>query len=179
MSTTAGRPSAAPPTQPAPRCQAWSGNLSSAAIHYVLTDAPWTHAVAPVFFSRRRRQTSSLCDWSSDVCSSDLGQLCAGGGSAPPPPSPPPPSPPPDTTPPSAPGGLAAGLVIERTAAFGFTVWLECRRVLCRSIDSGQTKLATTTSTSATVTGLSPSTAYTFTVRAFDEIGRASCRERA
>src|SRR5438034_7404127 len=28
------------------------------------------------FFSSRRRHTSSLCDWSSDVCSSDLSQ-CA------------------------------------------------------------------------------------------------------
>src|SRR5947207_11377056 len=27
------------------------------------------------FFSSRRRHTRSLCDWSSDVCSSDLGQL--------------------------------------------------------------------------------------------------------
>src|SRR5438132_13374521 len=26
------------------------------------------------FFSSRRRHTSSLCDWSSDVCSSDLGE---------------------------------------------------------------------------------------------------------
>src|SRR5260221_2425917 len=26
------------------------------------------------FFSSRRRHTISLCDWSSDVCSSDLGQ---------------------------------------------------------------------------------------------------------
>src|SRR5260221_1621233 len=26
------------------------------------------------FFSSRRRHTSSLCDWSSDVCSSDLPQ---------------------------------------------------------------------------------------------------------
>src|SRR5438132_9531613 len=26
------------------------------------------------FFSSRRRHTRSLCDWSSDVCSSDLGQ---------------------------------------------------------------------------------------------------------
>src|SRR5437588_955395 len=26
----------------------------------------------PVFFARRRRHTSSLCDWISDVCSSDL-----------------------------------------------------------------------------------------------------------
>src|SRR5260221_9632628 len=27
------------------------------------------------FFSSRRRHTRSLCDWSSDVCSSDLNQL--------------------------------------------------------------------------------------------------------
>src|SRR5438034_9364536 len=28
-----------------------------------------------LFFSSRRRHTSSLCDWSSDVCSSDLNDL--------------------------------------------------------------------------------------------------------
>src|SRR5260221_2169622 len=28
-------------------------------------------ALAAVFFSSRRRHTRSLCDWSSDVCSSD------------------------------------------------------------------------------------------------------------
>src|SRR5215211_6265682 len=33
------------------------------------------------FFSSRRRHTSSLCDWSSDVCSSDLRR--AGSGSPP------------------------------------------------------------------------------------------------
>src|SRR5215211_5850756 len=31
------------------------------------------------FFSSRRRHTRSLCDWSSDVCSSDLGRRCRGG----------------------------------------------------------------------------------------------------
>src|SRR5438034_9823299 len=31
------------------------------------------------FFSSRRRHTRSLCDWSSDVCSSDLGAMnCIG-----------------------------------------------------------------------------------------------------
>src|SRR5437588_7810690 len=30
------------------------------------------------FFSSRRRHTRSLCDWSSDVCSSDLGDACGG-----------------------------------------------------------------------------------------------------
>src|SRR5436190_11868366 len=29
------------------------------------------------FFSSRRRHTRSLCDWSSDVCSSDLGPTAA------------------------------------------------------------------------------------------------------
>src|SRR5438034_4490531 len=28
------------------------------------------------FFSSRRRHTRSLCDWSSDVCSSDLSSAC-------------------------------------------------------------------------------------------------------
>src|SRR5438034_2811016 len=35
------------------------------------------------FFSSRRRHTRSLCDWSSDVCSSDLGdqhRRAVGGG---------------------------------------------------------------------------------------------------
>src|SRR5947207_12312947 len=38
--------------------------------------------LAPVFFffSSRRRHTRSLCDWSSDVCSSDLGELRARDG---------------------------------------------------------------------------------------------------
>src|SRR5438034_4164636 len=30
------------------------------------------------FFSSRRRHTRSLCDWSSDVCSSDLAWNCGG-----------------------------------------------------------------------------------------------------
>src|SRR5947207_12490712 len=34
-----------------------------------------THDVDRFFFSSRRRHTSSLCDWSSDVCSSDLFSL--------------------------------------------------------------------------------------------------------
>src|SRR5215211_9042441 len=32
------------------------------------------------FFSSRRRHTRSLCDWSSDVCSSDLGRMLEAGG---------------------------------------------------------------------------------------------------
>src|SRR5947207_5534564 len=35
------------------------------------------------FFSSRRRHTRSLCDWSSDVCSSDLDQLARSNGLTP------------------------------------------------------------------------------------------------
>src|SRR5436190_22411344 len=42
----------------------------------ILGDPDWfwldTVIVALFFFSSGRRHTSSLCDWSSDVCSSDL-----------------------------------------------------------------------------------------------------------
>src|SRR6267142_3533347 len=32
-----------------------------------------------LFFSSRRRHTRLTCDWSSDVCSSDLGETAKGG----------------------------------------------------------------------------------------------------
>src|SRR6201990_3708131 len=32
------------------------------------------------FFSRRRRHTRLTCDWSSDVCSSDLGEIAGDDG---------------------------------------------------------------------------------------------------
>src|SRR6266480_5493119 len=34
------------------------------------------------FFSSRRRHTRLTCDWSSDVCSSDLGAFGAGNGAS-------------------------------------------------------------------------------------------------
>src|SRR5260221_7845622 len=39
-------------------------------------------AVSSFFFSSRRRHTRSLCDWSSDVCSSDLNYLEKAGAGA-------------------------------------------------------------------------------------------------
>src|SRR5215211_5649491 len=44
----------------------------------------WFRRFVFFFFSSRRRHTSSLCDWSSDVCSSDLRRagLCLCGGDA-------------------------------------------------------------------------------------------------
>jgi hypothetical protein len=90
---------------------AWSGNVDSSGNHYVLTDAPWTHTVAPgssVTVGFQGGYSGAFVLPANCVVN---GQPCAGGGSSPPPPSPPPPPPPPppDTTPPSAPGGGGGG----------------------------------------------------------------------
>src|SRR5260221_1280659 len=43
--------------------------------HFSITKT--TYVTIFFFFSSRRRHTRSLCDWSSDVCSSDLFSLCS------------------------------------------------------------------------------------------------------
>src|SRR5438034_9568134 len=40
-------------------------------------------AISFFFFSSRRRHTRSLCDWSSDVCSSDLADIQSAAGGRP------------------------------------------------------------------------------------------------
>src|SRR5260221_9957276 len=47
---------------------------STKTIHYTLLrcERPYVKMTFFFFFSSRRRHTRSLCDWSSDVCSSDL-----------------------------------------------------------------------------------------------------------
>ena len=51
--------------------------LRSAFSHYIVSESlllllSYVVFVFFFFFSSRRRHTRSLCDWSSDVCSSDL-----------------------------------------------------------------------------------------------------------
>src|SRR5438034_1837573 len=46
------------------------GSRHCIAVHHAVY-----HGYLFFFFSSRRRHTRSLCDWSSDVCSSDLGRL--------------------------------------------------------------------------------------------------------
>src|SRR5438477_3204336 len=62
--------------------------------------------VSSFFFSSRRRHTSLTCDWSSDVCSSDLGSAC---------------------TPPSPWAAATAKQILVRlTTDEGLTGWGEC-----------------------------------------------------
>src|SRR5476649_346258 len=55
------------------------GGSQWVAIAGMIVDSSRTGGVSKFDFSRRRRHTRSLCDWSSDVCSSDLISNQAGG----------------------------------------------------------------------------------------------------
>src|SRR5260221_568066 len=63
-------------------CYLESRDICPIGIFFQAEDGIRDHCVTGVqtcslFFSSRRRHTRSLCDWSSDVCSSDLKQKTA------------------------------------------------------------------------------------------------------
>jgi len=87
-----------------------------------------------------------------------------------------------DTTAPSVPTGLAAGTVTSDTVALTWTASTDNSGgsgVAGYDIYRGTTKVGTSTTTSFTDTSLSPSTAYSYTVRAKDVAGNVSSASSA
>lgn len=85
----------------------------------------------------------------------------------------------PDTTPPSVPTGLQAGLVTSTEATISWTASTDDTRVASYDVYRGTTKVGSATTTSFTDTGLTPSTAYSYTVRAVDAAGNVSAASSA
>ncbi|WSP43434.1 carbohydrate binding domain-containing protein [Streptomyces sp. NBC_01244] len=79
-----------------------------------------------------------------------------------------------DTQAPTVPGSLAATGKTSTTASLSWTASTDNVGVNGYDVYQGGTKVATSGTTSATVTGLTPSTAYAFTVRARDLAGNTS-----
>ncbi|GJF32049.1 chitinase [Kitasatospora sp. NE20-6] len=79
-----------------------------------------------------------------------------------------------DTVPPTAPGGLRTTAVTSSSITLAWTAATDDQRVAAYDVYRGGTLAQTVTGTTATVTGLSPSTTYTFTVRARDAADNAS-----
>ena len=150
----------------------WNGQLTSLGGHYVATNASWNGAIAPgatADFGFQVAYTGSLT--APQNCLID-GHACTGSSSPPPPP-------PPDTTPPSAPGGVTAGASTTTSVSLSWSASTDNVGVTGYQVFSGATQVATTTGTSATVTGLTPSTSYTFTVKAVDAAGNVSAASNA
>ncbi len=80
----------------------------------------------------------------------------------------------PDTQAPTAPSNLVASNVAQTTLSLSWNASTDNVGVTGYDVFEGTTNLGTVTGTSANITGLSPSTAYTFKVRAHDAAGNNS-----
>lgn len=81
---------------------------------------------------------------------------------------------PPDTTAPSVPTGLTAVPASATVINLSWTASTDNIGVVGYKVFRGATQIATTTSTSYSNTGLTPATAYSYTVRAYDLAGNVS-----
>ncbi|MFE9559618.1 carbohydrate binding domain-containing protein [Streptomyces sp. NPDC006487] len=79
-----------------------------------------------------------------------------------------------DTQAPTVPGSLTSTGKTSTTASLSWTASTDNVGVNGYDVYQGGTKVATSAATSATVSGLTPSTAYAFTVRARDAAGNTS-----
>ncbi|MGW5399311.1 carbohydrate binding domain-containing protein [Streptomyces sp. NPDC003952] len=79
-----------------------------------------------------------------------------------------------DTQAPTVPGSLTATGKTSTTASLSWTASTDNLGVSGYDVYQGATKVATSATTGATVSGLTPSTAYAFTVRARDAAGNTS-----
>lgn len=142
---------------------AWSAKLSSSGTHYVLTDEEWTHSIAPGGSVEIGFQGAYSGQFAAPAgCTLD-GQPCSGGS-----------SPASDTSAPTAPTDLVASSPTTSSITLSWTASSDNVGVARYYVYRGSTRVATTASTTTTVTGLSPGTAYTFTVRAADAAGNLS-----
>ena len=80
----------------------------------------------------------------------------------------------PDTQAPTAPGSLTASNVAQTTLTLNWTASTDNVGVTGYDVYQGSTKISTVTSTTTNVTGLTASTPYTFSVKAFDAAGNVS-----
>jgi beta-glucosidase len=85
----------------------------------------------------------------------------------------------PADAPPTAPTGLTAGATTSSTVALAWTASTDDVGVPGYDVYRGSTNVATTTGTTFTDSGLTPSTAYTYTVRARDGAGNVSAPSAA
>ena len=139
---------------------AWNGDATTSGNHVVITNASWNQTLAPAASADVGFQTSYTGTFVAPQNCLLNGQSCAGG--------------PADTQPPSAPTGLTATGETATTIALKWNPSTDNVGVAGYRVFSGSTQVATTTATTATVTGLNPSTKYTFTAYAFDGAGNVS-----
>ena len=84
-----------------------------------------------------------------------------------------------DITPPTVPTGLTAGTIASTSASFSWTASTDNVGVVAYDIFRNGSKINSSTTTSFTDTGLTPNTAYSYTVSARDAAGASSAQSTA
>ncbi|GAA4902308.1 parallel beta helix pectate lyase-like protein [Stackebrandtia albiflava] len=136
----------------------WSAVHTASGNHHVFGNVSYNGDIAPgesEDFGFSVRGLALPADCTID------GADCGGGGE-------------PDTQAPGVPGGLKVVSVTGNSVTLGWDTATDDTGVTGYRVSRDGTVAETTPATSATVTGLSPETAYTFTVAAFDAAGNVS-----
>jgi chitodextrinase len=137
----------------------WDATLTQTGSHYAFKNRDYNGSIAPgastsFGFVASGTGTPTGCTLNGASCTGD------GGGT--------------DTQPPSVPGGLTVTGHTSSSVSLSWTASTDNVGVTGYEVYQGSSLATTVTGTSATVSGLSASTSYTFKVRARDAAGNLS-----
>jgi chitinase len=144
----------------------WSDPYTFSAGHVTITNASWDGVINAGASLDVGFDINYTGTYAAPTGCTVNGGPCAGGGGG-------------DTTAPTVPGNLAVTGTTSATASLSWTASTDNVGVTGYDVYRGATKVATVTTTTYTDTGLTASTAYTYTVKAHDAAGNASAASNA
>lgn len=139
----------------------WDASLTTSGNTYTATNLSWNAPLAPGATTTFGFNASNSATYQDPAGCTLNGNPCNGGG---------------DTIPPGTPTNLAVLSTTSTSVSMNWTAATDNLEVAGYNIFQGSTKVASTPGTVAMVTGLTPSTSYTFSVQAVDEAGNVSGR---
>jgi hypothetical protein len=137
----------------------WNGSLATNGNTYTVTNLSWNAPLAPGATATVGFDASMTGTFAPPSACTVNRNPCDGSG---------------DSIAPTTPTGLAVLSTTSSAVSLSWTGSTDNLVVSGYNIFRGGTKVTTSPGTAGTVTGLSPSTTYTFTVQAFDEVGNTS-----
>lgn len=137
----------------------WNGTLSSSGNNYTVTNLSWNAPLAPGASATVGFNGSYTGTFANPTACTLNGNPCDGSG---------------DPIPPTAPSGLTVLSTTANSVSLSWTGSTDNLIVASYNIFQGTTKVASSPGTAGTVTGLTASTTYSFSVQAVDEVGNTS-----
>lgn len=137
----------------------WNARLTTNGNTYTANNLSWNAPLAPGATADFAFNASNSGTFQAPAACTLNGNPCDGSA---------------DTSPPTTPTGLTVLSTTSTSVSMNWTASTDNLVVASYNIFQGTTKAASTPGTVATVTGLNPSTTYTFSVQAVDEFGNTS-----